>query len=85
MEKLNKGLLSLKLPLEYMAMMVHAGSEPSKASHSKVRKKGGTWGIDWDGKKTYSNLIFYFFDAVPQDDFWYCHKETAIFEPECQS
>ena len=40
MEKLNKTLSRLELPLSYLAIMVYAGIEPSKAIHSKVREGG---------------------------------------------
>lgn len=36
-EKLNKYLLSFQLPLEYLSIMVYAGTEPCKTRRDKVR------------------------------------------------
>ena len=38
MVKLNKGLLSLQLPLGYLSIMVYAGIEPDKARRDRVRR-----------------------------------------------
>ena len=36
LEKLNKGLMSLQLPLGYLSIMVYVGIEPEKACRDKV-------------------------------------------------
>lgn len=40
MDKLNKGLLRMQLPMYYLSIMVYAGIEPNRTHHAKVQERG---------------------------------------------